>query len=160
MASDVRVRRLGPEEGLLAAALHVQSLRAAGGTAPPGHFDRFADVWSGNWAHLPTWVAEHDGDHAGLLMVQLPPPLPAGVGSPQWARAVLVYAVPAGPTEQALVALLGTAARWLGTPEAARPAGPPAGLELAEGVTVAAGVLDALGAQVIDSRRTRIPSRF
>ncbi|GAA1159979.1 hypothetical protein [Ornithinicoccus hortensis] len=158
MVSDVRVRQLRPEEGLLAAALHVQSLRAAGRTAPPGHLDRFASAWGRQRATLPTWVAEHDGTHAGVVMVQLPAPLPADLLGPQWARVVLLYAVPSGPVERATHALLQTATRWLRSDEGVAVAAGTPGLELVEGIRVPAATLDSLGARVEEPRRVRLPA--
>lgn len=157
--SDVRVRRLRPEEGLLAGALHVQALRATGRAPAPGHLDRFAQVWSRAWTSLPTWVAEHEGQHAGVLLAQLPAPLPADVAPPQWARVVLLYAVPSGPADRAAAALLGAAARWVLSEEGVAATGGAPGVELADGVTAPPPVLDALGAQVEQHRRVRVTAR-
>jgi hypothetical protein len=149
---DVRVRRLGPEEGLLAAALHVQSLRAAGTAPPGGHLDRFAEVWTLSRDGLPTWVAEVEGRHAGVTMLQVPAVLPPLVGADRgWARLVLLYAVAAAGQEAVTLALVRAAVGWAGQRGLA-------GVEVGEAAPVPAAVLDALGGRVQERRRTLLPA--
>ncbi len=149
---DVRVRRLAEDEALLAAALHVQSLRAAGQVPQAGHLDRFAVAWLSGGPALPQWVAEVDGEHCGTLLLRLPVPLPPGVSTrPPLAEVVLLYAGPPGEAHvrrRELVArdLLDAARGWAADHGWA-------GLELAADVRVPAPVLDALGAQVQPTQR-------
>jgi hypothetical protein len=153
---DVRVRRLGEDEALLAAALHVQSVRAAGLTPQPGHLDRFAVAWLAGGPSLPQWVAEVEGEHCGTVLLRLPVPLPPGISTrPPLAEVVLLYAGPPGEAHQRrreLVArdLLDAALGWAADHGWA-------GLELAPDVRVPAPVLDALGTQVHPAQRRVIP---
>lgn len=153
---DVRVRRLGEDEALLAAALHVQSVRAAGHAPQPGHLDRFAVTWLAGGPALPQWVAEVAGEHCGTVLVRLPVPLPPGVSPrPPLAEVVLLYAGPPGDAHvrrRELVAgdLLDAALSWAA-------AHGWAGIELAPDVQVPAPVLDALGARVQATQRRVIP---
>lgn len=154
---DVRVRRLAEDEALLAGALHVQAIRAAGGTPEPGHLDRFAVAWLAAGPALPQWVAEVDGTHCGTVMLRLPVPLPPGVGAPRPpAEVVLLYAGPPGEEHvrrRELVArdLLDAALGWA-------TAQGWSGLEVAAGVSVPATVLDALGARVHPEQRRVLPA--
>ena len=70
----VRVRHAGADDALVVAALRLQAARAAGAPAEPGFLDRFARAWDAQ-AH-PTWVAEHAGSHAGVLIARVLPDLP------------------------------------------------------------------------------------
>lgn len=155
---DVRVRRLGQDEALLAAALHVQSVRAAGQVPQAGHLDSFAVTWLAGGPALPQWVAEVDGEHCGTVLLRLPVPLPPGVSTrPPLAEVVLLYAGPPGEAQvrrRELVArdLLDAALGWAADHGWA-------GLELAPDVRVPAAVLDALGAQVHPVQRRVIPPR-
>lgn len=92
---DVRVRRLAKEESLLAAALHTQSLIAAGTPPAPGHLDDYAAAWLAGASRLPQWVAEADGQHVGTAMLRLGPHLPNLVGrdGTRDAELVLLYAL-------------------------------------------------------------------
>jgi hypothetical protein len=154
---DVRVRRLREDEALLAAALHVQALRASGRTPPPGHLDRFAASWLAGGPALPQWVAEVDGEHCGTVLVRLPVPLPPEVSERRpLAEVALLYAGPAGPGQERrreLVArrLLTAALAW-----AAEQGW--TGLELADDVALPAPVLDALGAQVRPTHQRVVPA--
>lgn len=122
MGVEVRVRRLGADEALLAAALHLQSLHAAGVRAEPGQLDRYAEAWSTGGDALPQWVAEAADAHCGTLLLRAPVPLPLPPGidvTPGTAQVVLLYVVdpaPGGrsaPTRaQVQTGLLRTARAW------------------------------------------------
>lgn len=65
----VRIRQAGATDALLVAALTIQAARAQGLTPEPGFLDRYAEAWLENRAAHPAWLAEADGEHAGLLVV-------------------------------------------------------------------------------------------
>lgn len=114
---DLRVRRLGDHEGLLAAALHLQSLHARGIAAQPGHLDRYAESWSAAGDLLPQWVAESDGEHRGTLLLRAPVSLPPHIDPAQTVgEVVLLYVVSPlpGQVHQVQVGLLQAARRWSG----------------------------------------------
>lgn len=70
----LRVRRAGADDALVVGALRLQAARAAGAPTEPGFLDRFARVWDPG-TH-PTWVAEHAGRHAGVLIARVVADLP------------------------------------------------------------------------------------
>ena len=71
---EVRVRQAGAADVLIVAALRLQAARALGAGPEPGFLDRFARVWDAE--SDPTWVAELDGAHAGVLIARSVPSLP------------------------------------------------------------------------------------
>ena len=71
---EVRVRQAAAGDALIVAALRLQAARALGAGPEPGFLDRFARVWDAE--SDPTWVAELDGSHAGVLIARSVPPLP------------------------------------------------------------------------------------
>ena len=64
---EVRIRRAGPDDAFVVAALHLQSARDLGMPPEPGFLDRFVDAWLRERPDRPTWIAQHDGEHAGIL---------------------------------------------------------------------------------------------
>ncbi len=68
------MRRAVVADALVVAALRLQSARAAGAPTEPGFLDRFAAAWDPG--RHPTWVAEQDGSHAGVLIAQVVTDLP------------------------------------------------------------------------------------
>lgn len=72
----VVVRRAGRVDALLVAALTLQAARAEGLPPEEGFLDRYADAWLVTREIHPTWWAETDGEHAGLLVATWERPLP------------------------------------------------------------------------------------
>ena len=68
------MRRALTVDALVIAALRLQAARASGAPAEPGFLDRFAAAWDPDL--FPTWVAERDESHAGVLIAQLVTDLP------------------------------------------------------------------------------------
>ena len=64
---EVLIRRAGPDDAFVVAALHLQFARELGMPSEPGYLDRFVDAWLADLPDRPTWVAEGGGEHAGLL---------------------------------------------------------------------------------------------
>ncbi|MDN5766600.1 MAG: GNAT family N-acetyltransferase [Humibacillus sp.] len=64
---EVTIRRAGADDAFVVAALHLQSARDLGMPSEPGFLDRFVDVWLRERPDRPTWIAQHDGEHAGIL---------------------------------------------------------------------------------------------
>lgn len=73
---DVRIRRAGAADALIVAALHLQSARDLGHQGEPGFLDRFADAWLATQSDHPTWIAQSQGEHAGVLCTRRLRPLP------------------------------------------------------------------------------------
>jgi GNAT superfamily N-acetyltransferase len=65
--AEVLIRRAGPDDAFVVAALHLQFARDLGMPSEPGYLDRFVDAWLADRPDRPTWVAECGGEHAGLL---------------------------------------------------------------------------------------------
>ncbi len=94
--SDVRIRRAGPDDALVVAALHLQSARDLGHPGEPGFLDRFADAWLATRREHPTWIAESDGEHAGVLSARRLRPLPfPGRPDVSWLYVGTAFVVPA-----------------------------------------------------------------
>ncbi|MCU1536900.1 MAG: GCN5-related N-acetyltransferase [Humibacillus sp.] len=74
--AEVLIRRAGPDDALVVAALHLQFARGLGMPSEPGYLDRFVDAWLASRSDRPTWLAESRGEHAGLLETQRLRPLP------------------------------------------------------------------------------------
>lgn len=64
---EVTIRRAGADDAFVVAALHLQSARDVGMPAEPGFLDRFVDVWLRERPDRPTWLAQREGEHAGIL---------------------------------------------------------------------------------------------
>src|SRR3954454_2674243 len=64
---EVLVRRAGPDDAFVVAALHLQFARELGMPSEQGYLDRFVDAWLADRPDRPTWIAESRGEHAGLL---------------------------------------------------------------------------------------------
>ena len=65
--AEVLVRRAGPDDAFVVAALHLQFARELGMPSEQGYLDRFVDAWLSERPDRPTWIAESRGEHAGLL---------------------------------------------------------------------------------------------
>ncbi|MDQ2755390.1 MAG: GNAT family N-acetyltransferase [Actinomycetota bacterium] len=92
---SVRVRRAKADDALVVAALRLQAARAAGAGAEPGFLDRFAAAWDPD--EHPTWVAECDGVHVGLLLTQVVRDLPwPGLAPGQSLHVTTLHTVAAG----------------------------------------------------------------
>ena len=65
--AEVTIRRAGADDAYVVAALHLQSARDLGMPAEAGFLDRFVDAWLPERHGRPTWIAQHDGEHAGIL---------------------------------------------------------------------------------------------
>ena len=64
---EVTIRRAGADDAFVVAALHLQSARDVGMPSEPGFLDRFVDVWLQERPDRPTWLAQCEGEHAGIL---------------------------------------------------------------------------------------------
>lgn len=69
----MRIVKAGPQEAFVVAALTLQAAIAIDGAREEGFLDRAAGHWLRHHEQLPTWFAEHDGAHAGLLQAAHPP---------------------------------------------------------------------------------------
>lgn len=67
---EVTIRHAGAEDAFIVAALRLQTARDLGMPPEHGYLDRVADAWLARLEDRPTWVAEHEGDHAGILETQ------------------------------------------------------------------------------------------
>lgn len=72
----ILIRRAGGSDGLLVAALTIQAARAEGLVSEPGFLDRYAEAWLAQREAYPTWWAELDREHVGLLVGARTRPLP------------------------------------------------------------------------------------
>ena len=68
--TEASIRRAGTADAFVVAALHLQLARDLGATPEPGYLDRFADAWLRDRPDRPTWIAESDGQHAGILLAR------------------------------------------------------------------------------------------
>ncbi len=64
---EVTFRRAGADDAFVVAALHLQSARDLGMPPEPGFLDRFVDAWLRERPDHPTWIAQHESEHAGIL---------------------------------------------------------------------------------------------
>lgn len=69
----MRIVRAAPEDAFVVAALSLQLAIAVDGAREEGYLDRAAEHWLRHHEQLPTWFAEHEGQHAGYLQGTLPP---------------------------------------------------------------------------------------
>lgn len=69
----MRIVRAAPEDAFIVAALSLQLAIDVDDVREEGYLDRAAEHWLRHREHLPTWIAEHDGQHAGYLQGVLPP---------------------------------------------------------------------------------------
>lgn len=91
----MRIVRARPEDAFVLGALSLQLARAAGAEREEGYLDRAADHWLAHHDRLPSWIAEHEGAHAGYLQaVTLPettrPRQPVGTRGRLWVDALFV----------------------------------------------------------------------
>lgn len=89
----MRIVRAEADDAFIVAALLLQQAREAAGAPVPGYLDRAATAWLQAGAP-PTWYAEHDGAHAGLVLgsplPQAPRPgMTPGIG-PFWISELFV----------------------------------------------------------------------
>lgn len=73
---DVRIRAATPDDALIVAALTLQCAVHRSGAREPGFLDRFARAWLAQAAERPTWIAEVDDEHGGLLLTSVRSALP------------------------------------------------------------------------------------
>ncbi|MEO3936512.1 GNAT family N-acetyltransferase [Dermatophilaceae bacterium Soc4.6] len=71
---SVRVRRAQADDALVVGALRLQAARCAEAGPEPGFLDRFSAAWDPD--DHPTWVADRDGAHVGVLVTQVVRDLP------------------------------------------------------------------------------------
>ncbi|MEO6998378.1 MAG: GNAT family N-acetyltransferase [Terracoccus sp.] len=64
---EVTIRRAGADDAFVVAALHLQSARDVGMPPEPGFLNRFVDAWLRERPDHPTWLAQREGEHAGIL---------------------------------------------------------------------------------------------
>lgn len=83
--AEVTIRRAGADDAFIVAALRLQSARHLGMPSEPGFLDRFVDVWLRERPERPTWIAQREGEHAGILAAKqvrrLPWPAQAGAST-------------------------------------------------------------------------------
>lgn len=92
-----RIVRARPEEAFVVAALSLQMAIALDEAREEGYLDRAAEHWLRHHEQLPTWYAEHEGQHAGLLQATRPPESTwpgrrPGTGGSLWVQALYVDA--------------------------------------------------------------------
>ena len=108
---SVQVRRARADDALVVAALRLQAARAAGAGPEPGYLDRFAAAWDPD--DHPTWVAECDGAHAGLLVTQVVRDLPwPGLAPGQSLHVATLHTGLAGREAEVAQALTGAMRGW------------------------------------------------
>jgi GNAT superfamily N-acetyltransferase len=76
VVGEVRVRRAGADDALVAAALALQCAIHRGGSPDRGFLDRYARAWLARERDLPVWLAEAGEDHGGFLQARVLDPLP------------------------------------------------------------------------------------
>lgn len=69
----VRIVRARSEDAFVVAALSLQFALAMDAPREEGYLDRAAEHWVRHHEQLPTWFAEHEGQHAGYLQAAHPP---------------------------------------------------------------------------------------
>jgi len=108
---SVRVRRAQADDALVVAAMRLQAARAAGAGPEPGFLDRFAAAWDPD--DHPTWVADLDGAHAGLLITQVVRDLPCpGVAPGQSLHVATLHTARAGTEPEVTRALTAAMRAW------------------------------------------------
>lgn len=93
----MRIVKARPEDAFIVAALSLQFAIAVDGAREEGYLDRAAQHWLRHHDSLPTWYAEHDGQHAGYLQATLPPETTwpgerPGTRGRLWVQALYVHA--------------------------------------------------------------------
>lgn len=93
--NDLRIRRAVADDALLVGALHLQCAREQGLGPEPGFLDRFANRWLAERHDRPTWIAERDREHAGVLETRRVRALPwPGRPDTSWLHVGLVFVRP------------------------------------------------------------------
>lgn len=109
----VLIRRAGAADGLLVAALTIQAAREEGLVPPVGFLDHYADAWLAQREAYPTWWAEAERQHVGLLVAHRIRPLPwpdePGAGT---LRPVRLFARPDYAVDVITSALRAAAREW------------------------------------------------
>lgn len=73
---EVTIRHAAAEDAFIVAALRLQFARDLGVPPERGYLDRVAEAWLADLGDRPTWVAEHEGEHAGFLQTHRVSQLP------------------------------------------------------------------------------------
>lgn len=110
----VVIRQAGSGDALLVAALTLQAARAAGLPPEQGFLDRFADAWLAARDLHPTWWAEAEGEHVGLLVTSWfrPLPWPGSTRGGGVLRTERMFVRPGVPPASIETALRATAREW------------------------------------------------
>lgn len=92
---SLRIVRAEPEDAFIVAALSLQIAIAIDGSREEGYLDRAVEHWLRHREHLPTWIAEREGSHAGYLQATYPPETtwpgqPVGTRGRLWVHAMYV----------------------------------------------------------------------
>lgn len=69
----MRIVRASPGDAFIVAALSLQFAITVDDAREEGYLDRAAEHWLRHHEYLPTWYAEHEGNHAGYLQATFPP---------------------------------------------------------------------------------------
>ncbi|MEO7447623.1 MAG: GNAT family N-acetyltransferase [Humibacillus sp.] len=92
---EVLIRRAGPDDAFVVAALHLQFARELGMPSEPGYLDRVVDAWLADHPDRPTWVAQSRGEHAGLLETRRIRALPwPGLADDSWLHVGGLFVAP------------------------------------------------------------------
>ena len=79
----VRIVRAGADDALVVAALLLQMRRAKGEEPGLDFLQLTARTWHAHRRDLPSWIAQHEGAHAGLIQVARVP-VPTGRSTRAW----------------------------------------------------------------------------
>lgn len=107
----MRIVKARPEDAFVVAALSLQFAIAIDDAREEGYLDRAAQHWLRHHDSLPTWYAEHEGQHAGYLQAALLPETTwpgerPGTRGRVWVQALYV---PAGHRRQGIALALTSA---------------------------------------------------
>lgn len=113
MMEGVLIRQATAADAPLVAALTIQAARAEGLVPEIGFLDRYAEAWLAQREAYPTWWAEADREHVGLLVAHRVRPLPwpgeTGAGT---VREVRTFVRPAYAESAVANALRAAAREW------------------------------------------------
>jgi GNAT superfamily N-acetyltransferase len=112
--ADARIRKAGPDDALIVAALTLQCARDRGSSGEPGFLDRFAGAWAAQHYAHPVWIAEAGDQHAGHLQAAVVDTLPWPGRAPGAGTLVVetFYLRPEHRGRGIGEQLLGTAVEW------------------------------------------------